>query len=226
MKVHKILLLFLLIFLITGCKVEKLSNKDIEKNIDIILNKNNKYLNQNAIGYQFYLPNGVSVKEVTDFNQTLFSKSNKYYLYSDVVSYYHKVKNEYKINKKAYLSKKLKYGKKFGYIEINEDSGKYFVEMMYNYAKIESYVKKEDLNDTVINMCYILSSVKFNDNVIETLLGEAKYDLSDNETYNIFKTKKTESNSTFLDYVNEYDNYDGEVKNLIEQEEIETQKDN
>ena len=226
MKVHKILLLFMLLLIVTGCKLENLSNDSIDKNIDIILNKKIKYANKNAVGYQYYLPSGVSVNEVNDFNQILFSNGNHYYLYADVVSYYHKVKKNYKVNKKAFYSKELKYGKNYGYIEINEDSGKYYIEMMYNYAKIESYVKKEDINDTVINMSYILSSVKYNDDIIEILLGESKYDLSNDETYNIFDTKKEDFTNNFLDYVNEYDNYDGEIKNLIEQEEIETKNDN
>ena len=94
--------------------------------------------------------------------------------------------------------------------------------MMYNYVKIEGYTDKYDLVDCVSGISYILSSVKFNDNVIETLIGDKKYDLSSNETYNIFKTKKSKEGN-FLDYVNEYDNYKGEDPNdLIEKQEIES----
>ena len=94
--------------------------------------------------------------------------------------------------------------------------------MMYNYAKIEGYCNKNDLVDTVNSISYILSSIKYNDNVIQTLLGDKRYDLSNNQTYNIFKTKKNSSN--FLDYVNEYDKYNGEdLNNLIEKEEIKSE---
>ena len=58
---------------------------------------------------------------------------------------------------------------------------------------------------------------------METLLGDKKYDLSGNETYNIFKAKKSDAN--FLDYVNEYDTYKGTVddaNSLIEKQEIES----
>ena len=97
--------------------------------------------------------------------------------------------------------------------------------MMFNYAKMEAYIPKEDLNETITNMSYILSSVKYNKNIIETLFGNQKYDLSENEEYNIFSSKGTSSENQFLDYVNEYDNYNGEVENLIEHNEVETDKD-
>ena len=224
MKVRKVILLLLLLILVTGCSVKQLANDSINTNLDTILSKKSKYTNKNAVGYQYYIPNGVITLEVNEFNQTLYSNGNKYYLYADVVSYYHKKKKQYKVNESAYLSRTLEYRKKDGYLEINEDSGKYYIEMMFNYAKMEAYVKKSEINDTVINMSYILSSIKYNDDIIETLLGKSKYKLSEDETYNIFNTKKEVKSSKFLDYVNEYDNYDGEVKNLIEQEEINANK--
>ena len=97
---------------------------------------------------------------------------------------------------------------------------------MFNYAKIESYVKKSNLKDSLNNMAYILSSVKYNDDIVENLLGEEKYNLSENEAYNIFKTKKG-SSENFLKYVDEYDNYEGDdAADLIEKKEIDRNKDN
>lgn len=224
MKLRKILFTIVIIFLAAGCSVKNISNENINKNLDIILKNKIKYANHDAIGYQYYLPSGVSVKEVNDFNQVLYSHGNTYYLYADVVSYYHKVTKKYKKDSSAFISKKLKYKNKVGYLEVNEDEGKYFIEMMFNYAKVEACVSKADLNDTLVNMSYILSSVKYNKNIIETLLGNQKYDLSENEEYNIFNSKKTSSESKFLDYVNEYDNYNSEVENLMEHEDIETNK--
>ena len=217
MNIKKILLMFICLFILSGCSIVCISNDNIEKNINTILNRKTKYLNKNAIGYQYYLPGYMSVKDSNEFNQEIYFNSNTFYLYADMVSYYHKVKKEYKINDKAYISKKLKVGKKTGYLEVNKDNNRYFVEMMYNYAKIEGYCDKYNLNDTINSFSYILSSIKYNDNVIETLLGDKRYDLSDNETYNIFKSKKS-SEGSFLDYVNEYDNYKGteDLNNLIE----------
>ena len=225
MKMKKILLIIAFLFIFSGCKIENISNDNIEENIKIIFSKDIKNLNTNAIGYQYYLPSYKKKKNVNDFNQELYYNGKTFYLYADVVSYYHKVENGYKENQKAYISKKLDYNAKNGYLEINENKGKYYVEMMYNYAKIEGYVKKEDLVDFVSSISYILRSVKYNDNVIETIIGDKRYDLSENETYNIFKTIKT-GDANFLDYVNEYDNYNGseELNSLIDKDEIKTEE--
>ena len=94
--------------------------------------------------------------------------------------------------------------------------------MMFNYAKVEAYVSKYDLIDSISNISYVLSSIKYNDNIVETILGDSKYDLGENETYNIFKTKK-KTDGNFLDWVNEYDTYSGNnssLEGLIEKDEI------
>ena len=226
MKLRKVLVLLLTAILLTGCTVSNVNTKDYMKNINTILSRKSKYTNKNAIGYQFYLPDGVVVTEVNDFNQRLMSKGDIYYLYADIVSYYHNIQAKYTIDKKAYLSKKLNKGDKYGYVEVNEQGDYYYVEMMYNYAKIESYVKKSNLKEALGNMAYILSSVKYNDDIVENLLGEEKYNLSENETYNIFKTKKG-NNDNFLKYVDEFDNYEGEdAADLIEKKKIDRNRDN
>lgn len=223
---RKILVLMLVVFTMSACTVVNINTNNYIDNINKVIKRESKYTNKNAVGFQYYLPNGVIQTEVNNFNQRLMSKGDIYYLYADVVSYYHKVEFKYKENKKAYLSKTISYDGKYGYVEVNEDNGKYFVEMMFNYAKIESYVKKENLKDALNNMAFILSSVKYNDDIVKSLLGNEKYKLSENETYNIFKTKKA-SNDNFLKYVDEYDNYDGEnAKDLIEKKEIDQDKDN
>lgn len=226
MDIKKILLVIICLFVFTGCKVENISNSDIESNVETIVNKKIKYLNTNAIGYQYYLPEYMSVKNVNDFNQELYYNGNTFYLYADVVSYYHKIENEYKIDDNAYISMQLENKNKKGYLEVNEEKGKYYIEMMYNYAKVEAYVSKVDLIDSISSISYILSSIKYNNNVVESILGNNKYDLSGNETYNIFKTKKkTEGN--FLDDVNKYDVYTGDdssAESLIEKEEINSTK--
>ena len=84
----------------------------------------------------------------------------------------------------------------------------------------------ESLKDALNNMAYILSSIKYNDDIVENLLGDEKYNLSDNETYNIFKTKKGD-NTNFLKYADEFDNYEGDyATDLIEKKEINQDKDN
>lgn len=225
MNIKKILVILICLFVFTGCKIENISDDNIMTNVNLILNKNIKYSNKDAIGYQYYLPTYMSVNDVNEFNQEIYYEGKTFYLYADVVSYYHKIKKDYKLNKNAYISQKLENKNKIGYLEINKVKGKYYIEMMYNYAKVEAYVSKEDLVDSVSSISYLLSSIKYNDNVIESMLGENKYDLSGNETYNIFETKKNNSGN-FLDYINEYDNYNGdsEAESLIEKEEISTKK--
>lgn len=221
MRIRKTIL-FLLVFLFAGCSVVDINTNNHLKNVNNIIKRNNKYTSDNAIGYQYKLPVGVTKLESDEFNEVLVSRNEKYYLYADVVSYYYKVQEEYKVDKKAYLSSKLQNKDKYGYVEVNEDNGKYFVEMMYNYSKIESYIDKKDLKDTLNNMAYILSSIKYNDEVIENLLGDEKYNLSTNQKYNIFNIKKNNT-SSFIKYEREYDTYNGEEasKDLIEKREIE-----
>ncbi len=226
MKLRKVLVLILTVATLSGCTISIINTNDYMKNINTILSRKSKYINRNAIGYQYYLPSGVTVTEVNDFNQRLMSKGDIYFLYADIVSYYHNIKNKYEVNKKAYLSKELSNGDKFGYVEVNQSGNYYYIEMMYNYAKIESYVKKSNLKDALNNMAYILSSIKYNDDIVENLLGDEKYNLSDNETYNIFKTKKGD-NTNFLKYADEFDNYEGDyATDLIEKKEINQDKDN
>ena len=226
MRMKKLLLFLLSVFLFAGCTIVKINTDDYISNINTILSRKSNYTNRNAIGYQYYLPSSVVVTEVNDFNQTLYSKGDNYYLYVDLVSYYHKVDISYELNEEAYLSKGLAQNNKYGYVEVNKDKDYYFVEMMYNYAKIESYVKKGNLIDALNNMAYILSSVKFNDDIIESMLGSEKYNLSENETYNIFETKKKVDDS-FIKYNEEYGKYDGDdAVDLIEKKEINQEKGN
>lgn len=215
-------ILFLFILLFTGCSVVNINTDNYLKNINNILNRKSKYTSENAIGYQYKLPVGVTRIESNESNEVLVSKNEKYYLYADMVSYYYKTENKYKVDKKAFLSSELKNKDKYGYVEVNKDNGKYFVEMMYNYSKIEGYVDKRDLRDTLNNMAYILSSIKYNDDVIENLLGDEKYNLSANQKYNIFNVKKSNT-SSFIKYERDYDTYNGEQasKDLIEKKEIE-----
>ena len=177
MRIRKTIL-FLLIFLFAGCSVVDINTNNYLKNVNNIIKRNNKYTSDNAIGYQYKLPVGVTKIESNEFNEVLKAKNEKYYLYADVVSYYYKTNEKYKVDKKAFLSSELKNKDKTGYVEVNEDNGKYFVEMMYNYSKIEAYIDKKELKDTLNNMAYILSSIKYNDDVIESLLGDEKYNLS------------------------------------------------
>lgn len=187
-------------FLLTGCTVVRIDTQNIENTINVILSKDNELYNQVGKGYKYYVPRGVTYIDTNELNEKLYSDGTYYYLYIDAISYYHKTKSKYKVDKDAYYSKKLDFGKKTGYIEIHKQGNQYFVEFMYNYAKIEALVSKSELNQTILNASYILSTVKFNNKVIKLMLDES-YFTQKEEKYDIFSSKKkTENSDNFLQY--------------------------
>ena len=184
----KILLLCCLL-LLSGCSIVRIDTSDVDNIVSVVLSKNNDLYNQIGKGYKYYVPRGVSYIDTNDYNDVLYSDGIYYYLYIDVVSYYYKVEKEYKENPEAYYSKKIDNNGKKGYLEINkQDNGRYFIEFMYNYSKMETEANYENINDIILNMSYILSTVKFNDNVIKVVLDEDF--LVSEEKYDIFTSKK------------------------------------
>lgn len=185
----KVLLLFLLFFFLTGCINVNQSN--YEGIIAFALNNETEpFKNKTSQGYSYYLPKGLNILE--DNHNNVILKSDKYtlYLYLDLVSYYNKVKENYLENNTTYFSKKITNGDKFGYLEINlKEKNKYLIEIMYNYAKIEVIVKKEDIKVAIANCLSVLTSIKFNDNVLKTLLDEEVSQFKEYE-FNIFETGK------------------------------------
>ena len=106
---------------------------------------------------------------------------------------------EYTEKKDVYYSKFINQNNKKGYLEITKMDDKYYlIEFMYNYAKIEALVTKENINEVVLNSSYILSTIKYNDNVIKLILDE-DYFVNKEERYDIFKSTST-SNSFELEY--------------------------
>ena len=198
-----VILLSSVLILVSGCSMHRLSDSNISKNIDIILSSKASLNNVSFEGYKYYVPKGLKFIEKNDYNALLKDKKNNtYYFYIDVISYYHKTKNNYKINKKAYYSKKLKHNNKNGYIEINKIKNKYFIEFVFNYSKVEAYVSKKDIVSTVNNICYLVKSVKYNDKVLNSIVGENVLDYKEEE-FNIFNSKSNDTD--FLEYVKEYD---------------------
>lgn len=203
-----LVLLSILALLTTGCSIKKINNQSIDKVIDSVMKKDSKLKNVHFEGYSYYVPRGMSFMNKKEYNAILKDEyNNNYYLYVDVISYYHQVEVEYKENKKAYYSKEIKTKDKFGYVEIKEEKNGYLIEAMYHYAKIESFVKKDSLTDAITNISMILSSMKYNNKVLSSTVGENVLSYKE-ESYNIFETK--ENTSDFLDYIKEYDNYDEE----------------
>ena len=116
------------------------------------------------------------------------------YFYVDVISYYNKVVKKYEVNKNAYYSKEINNDDKFGYIEINRYDNDYFLlEIMYNYAKIEVIIDEKRINEVIGNAMIILSSIKYNDEVINNLMGDNVLDYKEID-FDIFKTNKEDNN--------------------------------
>ena len=193
--------MLLSIILFTGCTVVRIDTTNIDNIISVVLSKKNTLYNRVGKGYKYYVPRGVTYIDTTELNDKLYSNGNYYYLYIDAVSYYHKVKVNYKENKDAYYSKKIDVSDKEGYLEIQKQKNdKYVIEFVYNYAKIEAMVDKEDINEVVLNASYILSTVKFNNKVIKLMLNET-YFTNKEEKYDIFADKDNNvSNSHVVEY--------------------------
>lgn len=198
----RIALLALVILLLTGCTVVRIKTDNIDTIVDVILSKDNNLYNRVGRGYKYYIPRGVTYIDTDETNDKLYSKGNYYYLYVDVVSYYNEISTEYKEKDDVYYSRKLSKDDGFssdGYLEIVEEDGLYYIQFVYNYAKIESIVSKNDLNDAVLNSVYILSTMQFNSDVIELMLDYEKLNNRE-EKYEIFKNKKDEDSSELQVY--------------------------
>lgn len=164
--------IILLLILVTGCSVVRIDTNSIDNILSVVLSKNNTLYNQVGQGYKYYIPRGVSYIETNGLNNTLYFNGNYYYLYIDVVSYYYKSDIKYEENKDAFYSKIIDNKNGKGYLEINKKNDMYYVEFFYNYSKIEAIVSEENLNDTILNASYVLSTIKYNTNTIELMLND------------------------------------------------------
>lgn len=216
-----IVLLSMIILFTTGCSITKLDDTNISKNIKNLLSDNVDLHNVYFDGYKYYVPKGMKFINKEEYNALLADVyGNKYYLYVDAISYYHDVENTYKVNKDSHFSKLLDYNKKNGYIQIDEVNNKYFIQFVYNYSKIEAYVDKKNLTDAVNNMCYILRTIKFNDVVLESLIGDNILNYKE-ENFALFEAET--SKEDFLDVVSKYEqdayNEDLEDEKIVLDEE-------
>lgn len=213
----RVLLLLVSIILLCGCtKNVDFKEKDIDNLFNTYLSKDTSLVNQVSNGYKYYIPTGVKLLKSSNYNEELCYNGNTYYLHVDVINYYYKTRIEYEEDESLYFSKKLSYNNKEGYVEITKKDEQYLVSIYYNYAKIETYTNEKDLKNTIINLCYLLNSIKYNDSIIAFTVGEDNMEFKEEDF--IFFTPKEDKN--FIDYINEYDEYvEEEIESNIGKQE-------
>lgn len=204
MKKYLIAALLVFVFFVSGCQINKIENQNTDDILKTILYVDDNLSNTFMNGYEFYLPKGMKLVDKHDYNLKIEDNNRYYYLYIDTIAFHYQKENAFQEKKSHLYSKKIFNGEKSGFIDIMEDGDNYFVVLMYNYAKIETYVPKDDLNDALINLCYMIRSVKYNDKVISEYVGENSI-IFQEESFNIFDSKMESDN--FLTYEEEYGTY-------------------
>ena len=193
----KLIVLLSTVFLITGCKAVQLGVSDFGRNMKVLLSKDVEVYNVYFDGYKYFVPKGLKFLNKEEYNAIFTDRfNNKYYLYVDAISYYHKAEIEYKVENDIHYSKKLNYNDKIGYIRIEKLDKGYFIQFVYNYAKMEACVDEDDLAYVITNMCYVLRTVKFNDVVLESLIGDNVLSYKEEE-FTLFENN--ESSDVFLE---------------------------
>ncbi len=194
---YKQFIILIIILFLTGCT--RLTN-NIDNTINDILGEDDTVVNTAGYGYMYYRPVGVMQVYSENNNLVLKIKNSEIYFYVDIVGYYYKNENYIKDNTYNYYYHLLNYNNKEGYIGINKNDNNYFIEISYDYAKIEGYTSKEDFQEVLANMLIILNNIKYNDTTINALLSEDGYKNGEIS----YELKKPESaESKFSQYLQE-----------------------
>lgn len=194
----KKLLFIFIVILLTGCTKIDQDSDDYVNVVNNILSMNNSNVNTVSLGYKFYTPIGVNLVYDDQLNKKFKVDNNEMFLYVDIVSYYYKNNLNYQDTDECYYYKPINDG--YIYI-VEEENNKYFLKIVYNYAKIETYVKKENLIEMISYSTIILNSITYNDNLISNYIEKGLTFGSDIE-YEI--EKPDDSKSKFSEYLQEY----------------------
>lgn len=210
---HRIIII-LCILMLTGCV--RIDNSTIEYDslVKNVIYNHHGYTNEVGLGYQFLIPKGVKLIEDNFNNQVFLYNDTKIYIYVDITSYYYKNKINYKTNSinNEFYYKEFNYNNKEGFIQIEEKENVYYVKIVYNYAKVEVYANKDNLNNIISLSSIIIDSIDYNDIVIEKLLDDNK----NNGTEITYKIDKPEgANGDFSQYLEEYISEDAEGEQQI-----------
>lgn len=210
----KIVVILLALVVTTGCV--NIKNTSLEDLTDMVINSKYSLYNHVNQGFKYYLPRTLKSVITDEYNEIIKSKYYDYYLYVDLVAYYNKKVSTYNQDNSLYYSRVINKDDKTGLINIDNIDNEYIVNIEYNYASIEVKCNEEDLNEVVTSSLVILSSIKYNDDVIENLLADDVLSSAE-EQITIFDNQGDESNT--LDVVedvytgNEEEDYDPDVIN-------------
>ena len=196
------IILCLMIVLLTGCTIVRIDTNNIDSMVDVVLSKDNTLYNRVGMGYKYYVPKGVTYIDSSGPNDKLYSNGVYYYLYLDEIAYYYKSSLTFKEDPSKYYSRKINNGGKTGYLEITKKDQLYLIEFVYNYAKIEAMVPEDDINSTVLNSSYILSTIKYNNKIVKLEIEDDSLK-SKEKKYEEFTSKK--QTNSFLRYEEEKD---------------------
>ena len=205
------IIILLSVFMLVGCSNTLSSQLSIDTAIQAVLSEENAKSNTQGIGFKYYKPRDFTILEDNKYNQILLNNGNKYYLNIDINGYYSKYKEDYIVNDSIYFSTKFYYDDKSGYVEVRKGNNSYFyIKMMYNYSYIEVGVNEANIKEAIINSAIILSSIRYNDNVISHLISTGGLD-SKESAYEIKKPILDGDNKNVLFY--EYDGTEDKEEN-------------
>lgn len=211
----KVLLLFASLVLLTGCmRIDKTNNEDL---ITAILASKIDVYNHTNKGFKYYLPNNLKSIKRDEYNEILKNDDYEYYLYVDLVSYYNKSIANYKEVEDAYYSKVLIKDDKRGVVNIVPTKYKYLITIEYNYAAINVVVEEKDIKKSLSDALIIISTVKYNDDIIKKMLEEDEFS-SSSEIVNIFDTVSRNEqieDKDDMQYDENDENYDEDVDDEI-----------
>lgn len=195
----KLFIMSLLVVVLTDCsKIDSNNSRYADVMVDCLSNKT--ITNDVALGYKYYLPKGVKLIKNYDYNQVFLVNDIYLYMYVDINGYYYKsdIKGD---DVNSFYFQTIRYDGKNGYIKIVDKGDKYYTEMVYHYARIEFYSKKEELNTMITYSSIILNNVKFNRKIIERVLEDSLGSFSE-VTYQVEKPE--DSSNNFSRYLEEY----------------------
>lgn len=197
---NKVILFVVILLMLTGCT--KIDN-NLDNVVEEIMTKEVNGVNTVSTGYQLYIPIGVIQLVDNEYNQKFKIRDTHVYLYVDTISYYYKNNLNYKsTDDYNYYYEEINLNNKYGYIGVNKlENGSFFVQIVYNYAKIEFYASEEDIPVVVANSLIIINSIKYNDNLIKIELDNTT---SDGREIKYELDKPKDSESTFSQYLQEY----------------------